>query len=157
MAAIGDVDETNSAIGVAIGRRWAPASISRCSRASRTTCSISAPISPPRFGIEDALRIVPAQVEWLEERIDAMNGALEPLTSFILPAGEPAAAALHLARAIARRAERTTVAAAAQVAFNPPERWCLSQSAVRPAVRRSARNEPERGRRRSMGPACASR
>ncbi|WP_034991362.1 cob(I)yrinic acid a,c-diamide adenosyltransferase [Beijerinckia mobilis] len=52
------------------------------------------------------LRILPVQVERLEREIDMMNAALEPLTSFILPGGTPAAAALHLARTIARRAER---------------------------------------------------
>jgi len=52
------------------------------------------------------LRILPVQVDRLEREIDMMNTALEPLTSFILPGGTPAAAALHLARTIARRAER---------------------------------------------------
>ena len=61
------------------------------------------------MGIEGALRIVPAQVARLEAEIDAMNEGLSPLTSFILPGGTPAAAALHLARAIVRRAERSVV------------------------------------------------
>ena len=65
------------------------------------------------------LRIIPAQVARLEAEIDAMNAALEPLSSFILPGGSPAAAALHLARALVRRAEREMVAAGRGVALNP--------------------------------------
>ena len=58
------------------------------------------------------LRIVQPQIDRLEREIDAMNVALEPLRSFILPGGGPGAAQLHLARAVARRAERSAVAAA---------------------------------------------
>jgi cob(I)alamin adenosyltransferase len=68
---------------------------------------------------EMVLRIVPAQVARLEAEIDAMNAGLAPLRSFILPGGSPAAAALHLARAIVRRAERKIVAAGRSVALNP--------------------------------------
>ena len=57
-----------------------------------------------------ALRITAGQVERLEQEIDAMNADLEPLTSFILPGGSPAAAALHCARSVVRRAERAAVA-----------------------------------------------
>src|SRR3546814_11813215 len=65
------------------------------------------------------LRIVAAQVERLEAEIDGMNAELAPLRSFILPGGNPAAAAIHLDRAIVRRAERTAVGAAANVSLNP--------------------------------------
>jgi cob(I)alamin adenosyltransferase len=68
---------------------------------------------------EMVLRIVPAQVEWLETRIDACNETLEPLTSFILPGGSELAARLHIARATTRAAERAMVALAAQDAVNP--------------------------------------
>jgi cob(I)alamin adenosyltransferase len=68
---------------------------------------------------EMTLRIVPDQIDRLEREIDAMNGDLAPLASFLLPGGEPAAAQLHLARAIVRRAERSAVAAAQAVALNP--------------------------------------
>lgn len=57
----------------------------------------------------EALRIVPAQVERLEKEIDTLNAELQPLRSFILPGGSPSAAALHLARTVARRAERQMV------------------------------------------------
>jgi cob(I)alamin adenosyltransferase len=58
------------------------------------------------------LRILPQQAERLEREIDTLNEHLSPLTSFVLPAGEPAAAALHLARTVCRRAERQAVALA---------------------------------------------
>jgi cob(I)alamin adenosyltransferase len=66
---------------------------------------------------ETALRIVQAQIDRLEREIDSMNEGLEPLRSFILPAGGGGAAYLHLARAVVRRAERSAVAASA--ALNP--------------------------------------
>jgi cob(I)alamin adenosyltransferase len=68
-------------------------------------------------GIEGALRIQPDQIGRIEREIDAMNEDLEPLRSFILPGGTGGSAALHLARAVVRRAERAAVAEAAS--FNP--------------------------------------
>ncbi len=65
---------------------------------------------------EMVLRIVPAQVDWLEQAIDALNDRLEPLTSFVLPGGTEAAARLHVARAAVRRAERAMTAMASHVA-----------------------------------------
>ena len=114
--AYGTTDEANSVIGLARsaiartalgGERFAEADAMLA--ASRTTCSISAPISArPRRSKrgEQALRIVASQVERLEQEIDAMNAELQPLNSFILPGGSEAAAWLHLARTVARRAER---------------------------------------------------
>lgn len=110
MAAIGDVDEANSAIGVAVaalGERT-PAAALRVIQ--NDLFDLGADIATPE-GIDGALRIVPAQVARLEAEIDAMNAGLAPLTSFILPGGDAGAAALHLARAIVRRAERSAVAA----------------------------------------------
>jgi len=68
---------------------------------------------------EMVLRIVPAQIDRLEQEIDAMNEGLAPLRSFILPGGDAAAAHIHVARAIVRRAERSAVAATQAVALNP--------------------------------------
>ena len=68
---------------------------------------------------EQALRIVPSQTERLEREIDAMNGELSPLKSFILPGGSEAAAWLHLARTVARRAERGMTALATQQPVSP--------------------------------------
>jgi cob(I)alamin adenosyltransferase len=65
------------------------------------------------------LRIVQAQIDRLEAEVDAMNESLEPLRSFILPGGSEAVARVHVARTIARRAERSVVAAARQMALNP--------------------------------------
>lgn len=118
MAAIGDVDEANSAIGVAraaIG----PGSLSdMLARIQNDLFDLGADLATP-LGIDGALRILPSQTLWIEDRIDHLNGALEPLTSFILPAGDPAAAALHLARAIVRRAERMAVGASLTVPLSP--------------------------------------
>ncbi len=66
-----------------------------------------------------ALRIVQTQIDRLEREIDSMNEGLEPLRSFILPAGGGGAAWLHLARAVVRRAERSAVAASAVAPLNP--------------------------------------
>jgi cob(I)alamin adenosyltransferase len=66
-----------------------------------------------------ALRVVQPQIDRLEREIDRMNATLEPLRSFILPAGPAGTAELHLARAIVRRAERSIVAASREVALNP--------------------------------------
>jgi len=69
--------------------------------------------------VDGALRIVPSQVARLEVEIDEMNAALDPLTSFILPGGTPAVAALHLARTVVRRAERAAVALDESERVNP--------------------------------------
>src|SRR5205807_10659117 len=65
------------------------------------------------------LRVLPGQVERLERAIDRLNAGLAPLTSFVLPGGEPAAAWCHLARTVCRRAERDVVSLARQEAINP--------------------------------------
>ena len=86
---------------------------------------------------EQALRIVPSQTERLEREIDAMNGELSPLTSFILPGGSEAAAWLHLARTVARRAERDMTALATR-ATGQPRSDQIHQPPVRPSVRPGA-------------------
>ena len=65
------------------------------------------------------LRMVPSQSEWLEQQIDALNDRLEPLTSFVLPGGNEAAARVHIARASTRGAERAMAALAATDDVNP--------------------------------------
>jgi len=122
MAAIGDVDELNSAIGVALTHAMADGQRAMLGRIQNELFDLGADFATPGddFTPSDmALRITSGQVERLEQEIDAMNEALAPLRSFILPGGDPAAAAVHLARAIARRAERTAVAAAQDVKLNP--------------------------------------
>jgi cob(I)alamin adenosyltransferase len=108
---VGTVDETNAAIGLA-RLHASPATAMALGRVQNDLFDLGADLATPD-GIEGALRIVPEQVAWLETQIDAATAVLSPLTSFILPAGTPAAASLHLARTIARRAERDGVAAAA--------------------------------------------
>lgn len=120
-AAIGDVDEANSAIGVA---RAALGGLHDdvLMRVQNDLFDLGADIATPGddFAPSDmTLRIVARQVEWLETTIDRVNADLDPLRSFILPAGTPGAAALHLARAIVRRAERALVAADRAQRLNP--------------------------------------
>jgi cob(I)alamin adenosyltransferase len=111
LAAIGDVDEANSLIGVAAALADGEAR-QRLTTIQNDMFDLGADIATPDgdYGWEP-LRIVPAQVERLEAEIDAMNANLLPLTSFVLPGGSPLAAALHVARAAVRRAERSAVAA----------------------------------------------
>ncbi len=126
MAAIGDVDEANSAIGVAVAALDAGSDeAAMLSRIQNELFDLGADLATPadiQFGFgphEMALRIVPTQIARLEDEIDAMNEGLEPLKSFILPGGTEAAARLHLARAISRRAERAAVSAGATRDLNP--------------------------------------
>ncbi|MDO7841290.1 cob(I)yrinic acid a,c-diamide adenosyltransferase [Sphingomonas immobilis] len=122
MAAMGDVDEANSAIGLAVVALAGDPLAAQLARIQNDLFDLGADFATPGENFaptEMALRIVPAQVTRLEAEIDAMNDTLSPLTSFILPGGTPAAAAIHLARAVTRRAERTAVAASQSVALNP--------------------------------------
>ena len=118
MAAIGEVDEANSAIGVAIAALGEAELASRLRQIQNELFDLGADIATPGE-MEGALRIVPRQVERLEEEIDAMNADLAPLTSFILPGGSMAVSLLHLARGVVRRAERAGVALNEAEAVNP--------------------------------------
>jgi cob(I)alamin adenosyltransferase len=111
MSAIGEVDEANSAIGVAVAALTEGELATRLRRIQNEMFDLGADIATPGE-MEGALRIVPRQVERLEEEIDAMNADLAPLTSFILPGGSIGVSQLYLARAVVRRAERATVALA---------------------------------------------
>ncbi|UUR07541.1 cob(I)yrinic acid a,c-diamide adenosyltransferase [Sphingomonas glaciei] len=117
MHAIGEVDEANSAIGLAVAEVEGDAKAA-LGRIQNELFDLGADIATPGE-MEGALRIVAPQVERLETEIDLMNEALSPLTSFILPAGSRAVSALHLARATARRAERWIVALAEEEQVNP--------------------------------------
>lgn len=117
MQAIGDVDEANSQLGVALAALSDPARIEPLRRVQNELFDLGADLATPE-GVEGALRILPEQVTRLEEEIDAMNEGLEPLASFVLPGGSPATAHLYLARAVVRRAERKAVALAADEGVN---------------------------------------
>lgn len=109
--AFGDVDELNSVIGVARAQGVDTAVDAWLATIQNDLFDLGADLCRPPGGDDDsALRIVASQVERLEQWCDAINDDLPSLTSFVLPAGSPAAAALHLARAVCRRAERSAVA-----------------------------------------------
>ncbi|GAC1575692.1 MAG: cob(I)yrinic acid a,c-diamide adenosyltransferase [Sphingomicrobium sp.] len=124
MAAIGDVDEANSALGLAIVQLTAAHPLAPAlARIQNELFDLGADLATPVTNEADpewALRLIPAQSARLEAEIDVMNESLDPLASFILPGGSAAVAALHLARAIVRRAERSAVALAADERINPP-------------------------------------
>src|SRR5882757_5885473 len=119
VTAIGAVDETNSAVGIARLDSEGDAD-TMLSRIQNDLFDLGADLSAPEEGrkSESRLRITGAQVERLEREMDAMNEKLSPLTSFILPGGTALAARLHLARAIARRAEAAMVALSAHEKIN---------------------------------------
>jgi len=120
--AYGAVDEANSAIGVARLHTTADAVLDPIlDRAQNDLFDLGADLATPQADDLkfEPLRIQESQTLRLEAEIDQLNETLEPLTSFILPGGSPAAAHLHLARAIARRAERAIVAAAAVETISP--------------------------------------
>ena len=119
--AVGAVDEANSVLGWAVFVLDDPAA-GIVTRIQNDLFDLGADLATPGDDFEPSemvLRIVPAQVEWLEERIDLANDTLEPLRSFILPGGSEAAARLHVARTAARRAERAMTALGAAEPVNP--------------------------------------
>jgi cob(I)alamin adenosyltransferase len=118
LAAIGEVDEANAAIGVAIAALDAAPPAMDLLRIQNDLFDLGADVATPGE-VEGALRIVATQVDRLEHEIDAMNADLPPLTSFILPSGSAAVSALHLARGVVRRAERAAVALNESEPLNP--------------------------------------
>ena len=118
MAAIGEVDEANAAIGVAIAALGGGDVAYRLLKIQNELFDLGADVATPGE-VDGALRIVASQVARLEIDIDEMNALLEPLSSFILPGGSPAVAALHSARTVVRRAERAAVALHEAEPLNP--------------------------------------
>jgi cob(I)alamin adenosyltransferase len=118
--AYGTVDEANAAIGLA--RLHSEGEVdAMLGRIQNDLFDLGADLSTPESGRKSAgaLRIVAAQVERLEHEIDKLNAELKPLQSFILPGGTPLAAYLHLARTVARRAERCLTALMEAEPVNP--------------------------------------
>jgi cob(I)alamin adenosyltransferase len=126
VAAYGTVDETNGAIGLArLHTANDTPTDEMLARIQNDLFDLGADLCTPEGDAraarkaEGALRIVPEQVARLEQEIDTLNETLAPLTSFILPGGTPAAAHLHMARTISRRAERLMTELATREAVNP--------------------------------------
>jgi cob(I)alamin adenosyltransferase len=116
IAAYGTVDETNAAIGIVrLHLKDAPDLDAMLGLIQNDLFDLGADLAvPEREGKAERLRMLSSQVERLERDIDSLNAKLSPLTSFVLPGGTPAAAHLHLARTICRRAERIIVELAAK-------------------------------------------
>ncbi len=120
VAAYGTVDETNATIGLA--RLHSKGALdAMLGRVQNDLFDLGADLCRPEGGdpARSALRINAAQVERLEAEIDAVNAKLSELNSFVLPGGTPAAAYLHLARTVSRRAEREITALAEAETLNP--------------------------------------
>ncbi len=124
VAAYGTVDETNATIGLA--RLHAEGALdAMLGRVQNDLFDLGADLCRPGGGpgggdpARSALRISAAQVARLETEIDEVNAKLAPLDSFLLPGGAPAAAALHLARTVSRRAEREITALSQAETLNP--------------------------------------
>jgi len=120
VAAYGTVDETNAAIGVArlhtAGNDGLADIDAVLARVQNDLFDLGADLATPDTGGPlpyEPLRIVASQVDGIERDIDRLNAPLRPLRSFVLPAGTPAAAHLHVARTVCRRAERLVVELAA--------------------------------------------
>jgi cob(I)alamin adenosyltransferase len=113
VAAYGTMDEVNAVIGLA--RLHAAGSLQldpMLARIQNDLFDVGADLCLPDKGKGPGgarLDVTDAQVEWLEQQIDRLNGELKPLRSFVLPGGSPTAAYLHLARTVCRRAERLIV------------------------------------------------
>lgn len=123
VTAYGTIDEANAAVGIARLHTAADRNVdAMLSRIQNDLFDLGADLCTPILADEapgKALRIVQTQVDRLEREIDAMNESLAPLASFVLPGGAPAAALLHVARTIVRRAERDITALAEHEAVNP--------------------------------------
>ncbi|HEV2097346.1 MAG TPA: cob(I)yrinic acid a,c-diamide adenosyltransferase [Stellaceae bacterium] len=124
VAAYGTVDEANAAIGIArlhVAAGAGAEADAMLGRIQNDLFDLGADLCTPEGGRRDvgALRMSAAQVERLEHEIDAMNSTLRPLDSFILPGGSAAAAYLHLARTVTRRAERLVSELAQSEPVNP--------------------------------------
>ena len=122
--AYGTVDETNATVGLARLHTTGMTEFDgMLARIQNDLFDLGADLANPQVEENppyEPLRLVDAQVERLEREIDQLNSVLEPLTSFVLPGGSPAAAALHLSRTVSRRAERLMVELSRQEAVGAP-------------------------------------
>ena len=106
IAAYGAVDELNSHVGLALAGGLPDAMRTVLERVQNELFDVGADLSVPFEGEDDKLRVAQSQIDALEADCDAFNAELPELKSFVLPGGEEAAARIHVARAVCRRAER---------------------------------------------------
>ncbi len=118
VAAFGTVDEVNSLLGLALAADPADGMREVLERVQNELFDVGADISVP-FGVSDRLRVAQTQIDGLEAECDRFNADLAELKSFVLPGGSEAAARLHVARAVCRRAERDVLDASERVEINP--------------------------------------
>lgn len=114
LAAYADVEEANAHLGLALAHGTLPADlVAMLIRVQNELFDVGADLATPVVADPEfpPLRVEPSYIDWLEEQCDRLNADLKPLRSFILPGGDPATAALHVARVTVRRAERTAWAA----------------------------------------------
>lgn len=122
VTAYGEVDELNAALGLLVAHCPDAPERELLVAIQNDLFDVGADLCVPATTDEQpgqALRVTPAQAERLEQAIDRVNGDLQPLRSFILPGGSPAAAWLHLARTVCRRAERSVVTLSHIESVNP--------------------------------------
>ena len=118
IGAFGTVDELNSALGVVLAGDVAKSVREPLTRIQNELFDVGADLSVP-WGVTDRLRVEQAMIDRLEELCDAFNADLPELRSFVLPGGSEAAARLHVARTICRRAERDVLLGSEEVELNP--------------------------------------
>ncbi len=118
IGAFGAVDELNSQLGLALAAELDVATRDVLRRIQNELFDLGADLSVP-WGVAGRLRVEQVSVDRLEADCDRLNAALDPLTSFVLPGGGEAAARVHVARAVCRRAEREALATSLEVEINP--------------------------------------
>jgi cob(I)alamin adenosyltransferase len=118
IAAYGTSDELNAHLGVVLAGECPDVVRAVLERVQNELFDLGADLSVP-MAVEGRLRVAQSQVDALERACDELNAGLPELRSFVLPGGSPAAAALHVARTVCRRAEREALAAAAANDVNP--------------------------------------
>ena len=111
VAAYGAVDELNSQVGLTLAAALRDPIRAVLERVQNEHFDVGADLSVPFAGADDKLRVAQSQIDALEGDCDAFNADLPELKSFVLPGGEEAAARLHVARAVCRRAERSALEA----------------------------------------------
>jgi cob(I)alamin adenosyltransferase len=118
IGAFGSVDELNSALGLVLAGELADDVRAALTRIQNELFDVGADLSVP-WGVTDRLRVDQASIDRLEQLCDRFNDELPELRSFVLPGGTEAAARLHVARALCRRAEREVLLASQEIDLNP--------------------------------------